>query len=234
VSREPDLIWLRPEATPRGQRPALSRAEITRAAVELADEDGLQAVSMRRVAARLGAGAMSLYWYVNSKEDLHELMADAVIGEIELPDRRSGDWRTDLRVLAVNTHAVLSRHSWMVLLGIQPGLGPGTRRYAEFARAAIADLGADPWTLTNVLAVLNNYLFGFAHRETAWRELRRRTGLSDESWEARMRDYVDSTAAGDAAVARLMAERLELRGERSFEFGLDCVLGGISARLAMP
>ena len=85
-----DLIWLRPERTARDQRPALSRAEIVRTAIEIADEQGLEAMSTRGIAARLGSSPTSLYWHVPSKADLHELVFDAVMGEIELPEPLCG------------------------------------------------------------------------------------------------------------------------------------------------
>src|SRR5919202_5527903 len=101
-----DPIWFRRARARRGPRPTLSREEITRAAIELADAEGLDAVSMRRIAAKLDAGATSLYWYVSSKDDLFELMVDDVVGEIAVPEP-SGDWRNDLREIARAIHATL-------------------------------------------------------------------------------------------------------------------------------
>jgi AcrR family transcriptional regulator len=231
-SPEQDLIWLRPERTPRGPRPTLSREEITRAAVELADAEGLRAVSMRRIAAKLGAGPTSLYWYVSGKEDLYELMADEVIGEIRLPELPSGNWRADVSTIARNTHGVLRRHSWTVLLGIQPGLGPKTQRYGRIAIAAFDGLGLDLTTQINILAALNNYLFGFVHREVAWDQLRRRTGFTEEQWTARLRGHLEQAARQDPDLAQEMAVRLKLHGDQSFEFGLECILDGIAARVS--
>ena len=151
-----DPIWFRPERA-RRDRPSLSRERITRAAIALADSEGLEAVSIRRLAAKLGAGATSLYWYVDRKEDLHELMADAVVGEVQLP-APSGDWQIDLRAIAHNTVAVLRRHSWLLLLGIQPGLGPQTQRYGEVALASLDGIGLDLPTQINIIAAINNYL----------------------------------------------------------------------------
>src|SRR6266516_3175588 len=123
-SGELDLIWLRPQREEQARRPPLSRERIVRAAVELADADGLEGLSMRRIASRLGAGTNSLYWYLNSKNDLFELMFDEVLGELELTERSSGDWRADLREIAHRVWLLARRHSWLGLLGIQPGLGP--------------------------------------------------------------------------------------------------------------
>lgn len=83
----PEVIWARPERAGRGPKPAFSRADIAAAAVRIADAEGFDAVSMRKVAAELGCGTMSLYNYVPRKEDLYELMLDAVSGGTNIPSR---------------------------------------------------------------------------------------------------------------------------------------------------
>jgi AcrR family transcriptional regulator len=226
----PGLIWFR-EAREPSQRPTLSRGEITRAAVELADAGGIQAVSMRRIAARLGAGATSLYWYVASKEDLFELMADEVIGEIPLPGRQSPNWRQNLRTIARTTRATLKSHPWVVQLGIQPGLGPKTQRYARAALGAFTGLRLDLAMQIEILAALNNYLFGFVHREVARAELTRRLGIDEASWRARFDAYVEEAEHHDGILAQQMRIRADLHDDRNFEFGLDCMLRGIEAHV---
>jgi AcrR family transcriptional regulator len=230
AASEQELIWLRADRARRGPQPTLNREQITRAAIELADGEGLEAVSMRRIAAKLAVGATSLYWHVLSKDDLYELMVDEVIGEIQLPER-SDDWRADLRAIAEHTHAVLRRHRWLVLLGIQPGLGPKTQRYGQAALAALEDLGLDLATQINILAALNNYLFGFIHREIAWEHLRQRSTLTDKQWTARLRRYLEQTSEEDETLADHAAVRLDLATDESFDFGLDCILDGVAARL---
>src|SRR5262249_60636194 len=124
------LDWGRPQRRGRGQRPSLSREEIVRAAIELADAEGLEALTMRRLATQLRAGAMSLYWYVPTKEDLLDLMLDAAFGEVELPERPSGDWRADLHLFAHRMLGVLRRHTWLPsLTSSQPLPGPNALRY---------------------------------------------------------------------------------------------------------
>lgn len=223
-----EVIWLRPERARKGPRPTLSREDITRAAIELGDSDGLEAVSMRRIAAKLGAGATSLYWYVSNKDDLYELMVDEIFGEVRLP-RPSGDWKADLRTLARNTHTVLRRHGWMVLLGIQPGLGPNVQHYGEVTLAIFDGLDVDLSTKVNILALVNNYVFGFGRRETFWQQLRQRSGLNERQWLER---YLRQARELDREVAPRVAARLELAGESSFQFGLDCLLEGVAAHIA--
>jgi AcrR family transcriptional regulator len=231
AERDRELIWFREPRGRRGPKPTLSPAQITEAAVELADAEGLEAVSIRRIASRLDAGATSLYWHVSSKDDLHELMVDAVIGEIELPEL-SGDWRADLRRLALSTWATLSEHRWLVLLGIQPGLGPNTRRYGDVALRIFDPIDLDLSTRTNVLAAINNYIFGFLHREIAWEQLRERSGLNDAQWRARLEAYLEEAAQQDPNIAEQMAERFGLVSRESFGFGLDCLLDGIGGHVS--
>ena len=103
---------------------ALSRDEIVRTAIKVADAEGPDAISMRRIARELNAGTMSLYWHVASKEELLDLMIDAAQGE-QLAPEPSGDWRADLRALTRGARAVLHRHPWMVdFIGGRPPVGP--------------------------------------------------------------------------------------------------------------
>jgi AcrR family transcriptional regulator len=229
TGREPefDLIWLR--ETPEKPAP-LSREQIVQAAIELAREGGIDAVSIRRIAARLGVGATSLYWHVRSKSDLYELMFDAAFSDLPLPEP-SGDWRQDLRAVALTAHDLLRHSPWLILLGIQPSIGPSIRRYAEWSFRVLEPLGIDRQTRTDILAIINNYLFGFAHRQTAWLQLRERAGLSAGQWQERLDDYLGRARSADPALAADIESRLHLTSEESFELGLDCVLDGIAARL---
>jgi AcrR family transcriptional regulator len=189
---------------------------------------------MRRIAADLGVAAPSLYWYVKSKNELYELMADAVIGEVALPKRPSGDWRRDLRTIAHATRQTLRRHSWYAQLGIQPMLGPNTQRYAQQAGATLRGLGLAPADEVEILAALNNYIVGFVHREHAWHEMTRRSGLTNARWTRLVKDLIAKTATADPHLAEQMNARVNLHNDDSFEFGLACLVDGIAARAAMP
>lgn len=226
------MIWLRDSAAQPDKSAPLSREQIVRAAVDLADEGGLDAASVRRIAARLGAGATSLYWHVRSKNDLYELMFDAAFADPAFPAEPTGDWRRDLAMIARVSHQVLNRHPWLVLLGIQPGVGPNIRRYAEFATRVLEPLGLDRLARTEVLAILNNYLLGFAHRQSAWTQVRERAGLTDEQWQDRLDRYLARARETDPVLAADIETRLHLTSDQSFELGLECVLDGIAARFA--
>jgi AcrR family transcriptional regulator len=132
-------IWLRPERAASGRPAERSRAEITAAAIGLADREGLEAVTMRRVAAELGTGAASLYRYVANRDDLLDLMTDAVAGEYELP-APSGDPVPDLVEIAVQARGLMLRHRWVAPLVItRPVLGPRGAELLEHALACLAD-----------------------------------------------------------------------------------------------
>lgn len=126
VTQEPVTVWGRPERGARGPAAAHSRAELTAVAVELADREGLSAVTMRQVAKALGTGQASLYRYVSGFEDLLDLMSDAVTAEVALDVPLEDDPVEDLVALAVRTKAVQLRHPWLLdvprsLSGWAPG-----------------------------------------------------------------------------------------------------------------
>jgi AcrR family transcriptional regulator len=201
-------------------------------AVDLADREDLSAVSMRRIAAALGVAAPSLYWHVKNKNELFELMADAVVGEVPLPEQPSGDWRRDLREIAHDTRETLGRHRWYAQLGISPTLGPNTQRYAERATATLRELSLSAAEEVEILAALNNYIIGFIHREHAWHELVRRSGLPDRQWTRLLADLISDRAREDAHLAEQMRARIDLHTDHSFAYGLDCLIEGIAARAA--
>lgn len=226
-------VWLREDDAKAGKSPPLSRDQIIAVAMELADEEGLDAVSIRKIAGRLGAGATSLYWHVNSKNDLYELMYDAAYAELEFP-APSGDWRADLRDVCVGIYALGRRRPWLILLGVQPAIGPNVMRYRQFLADVLGPLGLDQRARVEVAAVLNNYLMGSAHRLTAWGQIRERAGLTGEQWEQRLSEFLVRAQHDSPALAADIESRLHLTSDHSFELGLDCVLDGVAARLVEP
>jgi AcrR family transcriptional regulator len=228
-----DLLWPRESPPPEPGKPPLTRDQIVTAAIEIADEQSLEAVSIRRIASRLGAGATSLYWHIKSKDELFELMYDSTFAETKYPEP-TGDWRADLRELALLTREGHARHRWVILLGIQPSVGPNLLRYSAFVDAALDPVGLDRQAKTDVMAIINNYISGFAHRETAWARLRERAGLTGEQWRQRLDDYLRQARANDKELAAMIESRLHLTSQENFETGLDCVLDGIASRIIAP
>jgi AcrR family transcriptional regulator len=160
-------IWMRPERAMVGRPAQRSRAEITAAAVGLADRDGLDALSMRRVAAELGTGAASLYRYVETREELLDLMTDAVTGEYSLPEP-SGDWLADLVAFGEQSRAILRRHPWLAGLVItRPVLGPHGVALMEYVLTVLAPHPADMAAKLEAFAMLNGITALFVQHELA-------------------------------------------------------------------
>jgi AcrR family transcriptional regulator len=231
--------WPCRERRSQGEQPALSCDEIVRVAIEIADAEGAEAVSMRRIATKLGAGAMSLYRHVADKEDLIAQMLDAVFSEIEHPERPSGDWKADLRLISLGTRAVVKRHPWLVpQLGGRPRIGPGFLGHAESTMAAVVGVDADMPVVAAIPAMVDDYVFGFVLRELQEEESARRTGISEGEWWESMMPYLRAMldTGRYPTIARLIDKQdedyRELPADERFALGLDCLLDGIAARLA--
>ncbi|MCX5058230.1 MULTISPECIES: TetR/AcrR family transcriptional regulator [unclassified Streptomyces] len=194
----PEVIWARPERTGRGPRPAYTRADIAAAAVRIADSGGLDAVSMRHVAAELGCGTMSLYNYVPRKEDLYELMVDAVSGEHELLEP-SGDWRGDMRRVAGQTRALMHRHPWMTrLMSPVYGFSPNALRYLEHCLVCLDPLQARYGMKMQLVGMLNGCVTSYVATELAAAERTRSLPWSAEEESAARIAYLGSQVAGGA------------------------------------
>ncbi|MFD0345198.1 TetR/AcrR family transcriptional regulator [Kitasatospora aburaviensis] len=159
VGVDPEALWSAAERPRRGRPPAHSRAEITTAAVAIADTEGLAAVTMRAVAARLGAGTMSLYSYVPNKETLLELMIDEVSGDHRLPTNPTGDWRSDLRQIAHEQRAIMRRHPWLpAALPARQTLGPNTLAVLDYALAVMTPTGLDAQARLETFSLLTGFV----------------------------------------------------------------------------
>jgi AcrR family transcriptional regulator len=216
--------------------------DIVAAAVAVADAEGTDAVSMRRIARELNAGTMSLYWYVESKDELLQLMLEKVQGEAEAPEP-SGDWRADLRGFAHNTRAALLGHPWAIdFIGVGPPSGPNDARNAERLMAALDSLGLDMGATLRVLMTVGTYVLGAALREIQeirWQ--RNAAEVASAMTEAQVGEFLAEFSRrvhesgryphfAKIIDAGIDPDAPETRDER-FEFGLDCVLDGIAARL---
>ncbi|RKT51775.1 TetR/AcrR family transcriptional regulator [Saccharothrix australiensis] len=223
------LVWERPEPPERPAPAPLSRERIVRAAIRLADADGLDAVSLRKVAAVLGVGPMRLYGYIATKEELLDLMVDAVHVEI----RPTGDgWREVLRSLAEATRQAAHRHEWLAdLLGGRPRLGPATLAAGE---AVVAGLGGvDLATVVPAVAAVNAYVVGAVRREITERRAERASGLDQAQWQAAFGPYLERTFATGRfpALASVVRDGPHLDADQTFRAGLDFLLDGIEARI---
>jgi AcrR family transcriptional regulator len=169
-----DSIWMRPERAPAGRPAQYSRAEITAAALAIADQEGLDAVAMRRVAAELGTGAASLYRYVETRDELLDLMTDATGAEYELSPA-TGDWLADLIAVGEQARLVLRRHRWLAGLSItRPVIGPHGIALMEHVLDVLRQHPAGAAAKMEAFAMLNGVTAAFALQELADPGLRER------------------------------------------------------------
>lgn len=226
-------VWDRPEPPPRPA--SLDRERIVAAAVALADEGGLEAVSLRKVAARLDAGPMRLYGYISTKQELFDLMVDEVYAEI-LPEVQPGDWREGMHINAHRTRRAALRHEWLAdLLGGRPTLGPNALAVTEATLAALDGL-ADIDTVMRAAETVNAYVIGAIRREIANLRAERATGLSKRDWQRAHGPHVSRMLATGRypALAKMVRDGTEVDAEASFSTGLGWVLDAVAAKLAGP
>jgi AcrR family transcriptional regulator len=191
-------IWARPERTTRSSG-SLSRGQIVAAAIKIADAEGVDAVSMRRIAADLGSGAMSLYRYVSTKDDLFDLMLDAAIGEPFSDKRdtwvptRKPELRDNLMAMGYGLRGMVHVHPWLSrLMAGRPSFGPNMVRAIDAALSFFDELDLHADTMMNAIGAINAFVFGFVQEELAEKEMQRRTGLTEAQWRARMAPYMRS------------------------------------------
>lgn len=227
---------MRPERAARGPKPAHSRDEIAVACVRVADAEGLDAVSMRRVAAELGTGTTSLYRYVSSKEDLLDLMVDQVLGSVQPPPPTSY-WRDDLSGLAAWKRALILDHPWMAALSGRPAVGPHGLAIQERGLRAVEGWALSIDEMVIIVESLEAYVQGYAVRELAERAATQRSGQDLDAWmgahEAYARAVMDS--ARFPMVTRMWLDAREPhaadRAERGFRHGLNLLLDGYGASM---
>jgi AcrR family transcriptional regulator len=148
------------------KRSQLSREKIASAALAIADAEGFEAVSMRRLAQELEVGTMSLYYYVKTKDDLIAAMDDALMAEALLPSLPKG-WRRAITEIATRTHSVFLRHHWALvsMLSAPPGLN--AMRHMEQCLEALAETSMTARKKLTLLAMVDDFVFGHALREAA-------------------------------------------------------------------
>ena len=195
---------------------------MVQAAFELADAEGLDALTIRAVASRLGATPMSLYRHVSNKDDLLDALVERMYGEFESPDPRRPDWRAELRRRASSVRAVLVRHPWSVAL-IETRAGPDrpvTFAHAEAVLATLIAAGCSPRLASRAFVVLDSYVYGFAMQQITMPTTE--PGDVEADLVAAMQQYPSMLAAMDAVVADPEYDFIA-----EFDAGLDLVLDGI-------
>ncbi|MFN7142720.1 MAG: TetR/AcrR family transcriptional regulator [Myxococcota bacterium] len=209
-------------------RAGLSRERVIEAAVALADTEGIDALSMRRLATALGVQAMSLYNHVKDKDDLLDALVERVVAEIELPPPGT-PWRAALRHRSQAAHAALMRHPWACpLLMSRPNVGPAMLRYLDWTLGVLYAAGFPPALADHAWNVLDAHLYGFTlHKLTFPFEV--------GQYAAAASFFLPTLADGRyPAFRRLTVEVAEGRhdGIQRLEFGLDMLLDGLERTLA--
>jgi AcrR family transcriptional regulator len=211
------------EPTPAAEaRVPLNRERVLNKAVELADRDGLGALTMRRLAQELGVEAMTLYYHVRNKDDLMSGAVDIVLSQFALP-APGAEWKSALRATAVSAHDVLVRHSWAANLLFTSEVRPGRLRYMEGILGCLRDAGFSAEMTHHAYHALDSHILGF----TLWQ-----VGITTAS------DDLPDLAAGflrELPVDRFprLAEHVEWhiadhpQEKSEFEFGLDILLDGL-------
>lgn len=219
----------------RGRGSGLHRDEIVAAALKVAEAEGPEAVSMRRIAKDLGVGTMSLYHHIPTKDDLLDLMHDAVMGELVIDaDELAGDWQEALVQISRRTKAVYERHSWMVSSAWErPQFGPRAFAHIEQSLAIMAEVPV-PRAL-QMLGVADDYVIGFVSRKVATEQALRRADMDMKAYQEALRPYIERLLTDRAdefpTLARFVGEDWIEDEEARFEQGLTWLIAGMAADL---
>ncbi|MFI9610992.1 TetR/AcrR family transcriptional regulator [Streptomyces sp. NPDC052023] len=235
-------VWLEEKTRRSGGRSAqpsgLDRRRITEVTVRLLDAEGLAKFSMRRLATELNVTAMSVYWYVDTKDDLLELALDAAFGELRLPDPdTAGDWRDQLRALATEYRALLVRHPWLSpLAGTYLNIGPHHLAFHRVVQRVMRRTGLPAHGVTGAISAVFQFVYGYGTIEGHFFARAAETGMTpDEYFQEAMSSVTDvpETAEVVEESKSLMAARggdtVAEMMDRDFVFALDLLVAGIEA-----
>jgi AcrR family transcriptional regulator len=231
-----ELLW--GTAGPRGRRgprPGLSVERIVRSAIAIADRDGLEAVTMRRLADALGARPMALYTYLPGKSELLDVMLDTVYGEMPQTAWPGDGWRERLATVARDNRALFEAHPWAAAISTtRPPLGPGLMTKYEHELSALANAGLDDVKTDAALTFLLDFVRSSALATHDAHAIRQDTGMTDEQWWMANAPFLAQVIDEDAypTAARVGAAAGAAHGgaysaDHAWEFGLERVLDGL-------
>ncbi len=237
------LLWRLEFGRNRGPKPKLRVDDIVAVAVEIADEEGLEAVSMRRIAERLGVGAMTLYTYIPAKSDLLDLMFDHVVGQVPVEIPEGAGWRAGLECIARGQWDLVQHHHWFSELPwTRVPLGPNIMDAYEQAVSVVRGVGLSGREMTEVLTLVTSYVHGAARLAVEATTLPFTTSMDDEEWwtgVAPVLERVWDPERFPTLTSPEMAHAWDqpdvehdyflAEAVASFEFGLARVLDGIEA-----
>ncbi|WP_405894661.1 TetR/AcrR family transcriptional regulator [Streptomyces sp. NBC_00104] len=235
IVRTLHLLWDTGRRPSRGPKPGLTLDRIVEAAVQVADAEGLHALSMRRVATELGTGTMSLYRYVPGKAELLDLMLDRVQRPSENPaDLGDGGWRSALEAMGRATLALYRRHPWLLQVNqSRPVLGPSALDGMEKVLSRIKSMGLTDPELISVIIAVDGYVVGAARTQLYQQEAEHRSGLTDaEFWQAQAPVLEELMASGRYPLLSSLSEDAFGTDFDHFEFGLQRLLDGLETLVA--
>ncbi|MFB7374308.1 TetR/AcrR family transcriptional regulator [Streptomyces sp. NPDC056222] len=236
-------VWLERRTQRSGGGPAgLDRDRIVATSIRMLDEDGLAGLSMRKLATELGVTAMSLYWYVDTKDDIIEYALDAVYGGIDLEAVTAAeDWRDRLRALALGYRRMLVRHPWVsACVGMYLNVGPRALVVGTAIQDAVRATGLPVHGQPGTLAAVFQFVYGYGTIEALFARRSAEAGMTQDEF------YTESVAAfrDEPQFAEPMAKMAELFDERAshgsvsdmwerdFAYALDILVAGIEVMVA--
>jgi AcrR family transcriptional regulator len=203
----------------------LTRQRVLRTAVDLADREGLGALTMRRLGAELGVEAMSLYKHVANKEEILDGIVEVVTSEIEVPGE-GAHWKEAMRQRAMSARAVLSRHSWAIgLLEGRSSKGPTSLRYLDAILGNLRGAGFSIENAAHAFWLLDSYVYGHVIQETSFP-----VGTTEETTESggSVPDQITGREYPHLIEVEEHALTAEYSFDTEFEFGLDLILEGLT------
>ncbi|MBJ3786076.1 TetR/AcrR family transcriptional regulator [Devosia sediminis] len=235
------LLWGRASAGKRGPKSKVQLADLVQAAIAIADAEGIDAVSTRRVAEAVGISAMSFYTHIPDKSALIDLMIDAIAGGPEgaaLPRFDPANWRDNITMVATAYRQFYLDHPWALQVGThRPVLGPNTLRAYEAILSVVDGLGLDEVEMDMTVTLITNYVFGAVRDVARAASVKQQTGMSDDEWWYAIAPFLETIDWAPYPVASRVGPVVgELYGlgdpDRAFTFGLERMLDGIEAMIA--
>ncbi|MEU8621109.1 TetR/AcrR family transcriptional regulator [Streptomyces sp. NPDC048623] len=236
-------VWLENRAARGGGGPAgLDRERIVGAAIRMLDEEGLAKLSMRKLATELNVTAMSLYWYVDTKDDIIEYALDTCYGEVDLAAVDAADgWRDRIRALALDYRQMLVRHPWMSpCAGQYLNIGPNALAVGVKIQETIRDTGLPLDRQPGAMTAVFQFVYGYGTIESQFQRRAAEAGMSqDDFYDESVKAFRDDPSFAEALAP--MTDILEERAshgsvteiwDRDFDYALDVLIAGIETMVA--
>ncbi|MEV7097263.1 TetR/AcrR family transcriptional regulator [Amycolatopsis sp. NPDC051045] len=237
-ARTLELLWDTRERSGLGRKPGLRLDQVVSAAIEVADADGPDSLSMRRVADQLGVGTMTLYRYVPGKAVLFDIMVDRVSAEVRYDvDSGGAGWRFRLEQVARVNRALFERHPWLLThLPGRPPLGPGVIAKYDAELRAVEGIGLTDVEMDSALTLVLGYVRDATASLLEWKKRSEADGQSDNEWWSTLAPHLDRVLDRERyAVAVRVGTTATTHydgvhdAEHAFEFGLQRILDGIAS-----